>query len=190
MTMNRESDSTLLLHPIFDRFCLYNDHYDGELEYPGDALGRDCMIAAFLPEDWRFMRLFRGDGSKNEDWFSWGAGVYAPIDGKITSVYINEQVNLPGVQNPAKASVILIRAEDGTTVVLGHIQEPMVSVGDAVVEGQLLARVGNNGYARCPHIHLGAFRGTTPLQVSFDLKKVAKVRERVGERFWLLGQEE
>lgn len=44
------------LYPIFNRYTVCNDHYDGELEYPGDALGRDCMIAAYLPEKLGLMR--------------------------------------------------------------------------------------------------------------------------------------
>lgn len=177
----------LILHPIFDRYPIYNDHYDGELDYPGDALGRDCMIGAFLPEDPGFMRLYKDDGKRNEDWFSFGAKVYAPISGKITYLYINEVTNVPGVQNPSKASALLIQAADQTIVMVAHIQNPIVSLGDTVDEGQLLAYVGNNGYARNPHIHVGAFRGKTPLAISFDPQKVAKVRNRVGEIYWLMG---
>ncbi|MBE7002951.1 MAG: M23 family metallopeptidase [Ruminococcaceae bacterium] len=177
----------LELHPIFDRYAIYNDHYDGELEYPGDALGRDCMIGAFLPEDPGFIRLYKDSGKRNEDWFSFGARVYAPISGKIASLYINEVTNDPGIQNPSRASTLSIQASDNTVVILGHIQDPVVSLGDTVEEGQLLAYVGNNGYARNPHIHVGAFRGETPLAIVFDPKKVAKVRNRVGELHWLMG---
>jgi len=175
------------LHPIFDRYAVYNDHYDGELEYPGDALGRDCMIGAFLPEDPGFIRLYKSDGKKNEDWFSFDAKVYAPIGGKILYLYLNEVTNTPGVQNPSKASALLIQTADGTSVMIAHIQNPVVSVGDFIQEGQLLAYVGNNGYARNPHIHIGAFKGSTPLAITFDPQKVAKVRNRVGEIYWLMG---
>ncbi len=176
--------------PIFDRFSLYNDHYDGELEYPGDALGRDCMIAAIEPGAPIFMRLFKGDGACNEDWFSWKARVYAPISGTIISLYINEAVNKPGIQNPSRASTLLIQRSDGVIVLLAHIQDPVVSVNDIVEEGQLLAYVGNNGFARCPHIHIGAYKDQTPLAISFNPQKVAKVRERVGEAYWLTGLSE
>ncbi len=175
------------LHPIFDRYAVYNDHYDGELEYPGDALGRDCMVAAFLPEDPGFARLYKTDGKKNEDWFSFGAKVYAPISGKISYLYINEVINTPGVLNPSKSSALMIQTEDGTSVMLAHIQNPLVSLGDSVEEGQLLAYVGNNGYARNPHIHIGAFKGNVPLGIEFNPQKVAKVRNRVGEIYWFMG---
>ena len=162
------------LHPIFNRFTVYNDHYDGELEELGDALGRDCMIAAFLPEKFDFAREYKGDGSKNEDWFSWNAEVFAPAGGKIISVYINDVT-------------IEIQRDDGVNIVLAHIQNPVVSVGEEVKEGQLLAYVGNNGCARNPHIHIGAWRGDQPLMIGFDAKKVGALREKTDECYWIMG---
>ena len=188
--MDNHTVNRIDVHPIFDRYSLYNDHFDGELEYPGDALGRDCMIAAFQPGKPGFMRLYKDDGTRNENWFSWKARVYAPINGKIIYLYINEIVNVPGSQNPSRSSALLIQRDDGITVMLGHIQDPVVSLGDTVEEGQLIAYVGNNGFARCPHIHIGAYKDHTPLAIDFDPKKVAKVRERVGEAFWLTGLSE
>ena len=173
--------------PIFDRFCICSDHYDGELQMPGDALGKDCLIAAFLPENPDFLRLYRNDGKQNEDWFSWNAKVYAPISGTITKVRINPIVNQPGVLNPSFASCITISREDKLTVCVCHMQSPVVSEGDRVKEGQHLAFVGNNGYARNPHIHLGAFRGNTPLAIGFDPAKVAETVGRVGKCYWRFG---
>lgn len=175
------------LHPIFHRYTVYNDHYDGELASPGDSLGRDCMIAAFLPEKPDFMRLYKGDGSKNEDWFSWNAEVYAPISGKVTTVYLNDVINVPGQMNPSRASSIIIQADDDTTVLIAHIQNPVVTVGEEVKEGQLLAYVGNNGFARNPHIHIGAYRGDTPLMIGFDAEKVGKIRVETEECYWIMG---
>lgn len=188
--MMESRQERLELHPIFDRFALYNDHYDGELDPLGDALGRDCMIAAFASEAPAFMRLFTGDGSKNEDWFSYGAKVFAPASGKIVYLYINKETNIPGTQNPSRASALLIETPDGTSILLGHIDNPVVALGDKVEEGQLLAYVGNNGYARCPHIHIGAYRKGKPLAIDFDAQKVAKVRRQVGERYWITGVQE
>lgn len=185
--MSENRQERVELHPVFDRFALYNDHYDGELDSLGDALGRDCMIASYIPESPAFMRLFKEDGSKNEDWFSYGAKVYAPASGKIVYLYVNEESNIPGIQNPSRASAILIETPDETSIMLGHIDNPVVALGDNIEEGQLLAYVGNNGYARCPHIHIGAYRKGKPLAIEFDAKKVAKVRNRVGERYWIMG---
>lgn len=175
------------LYPIFNRHTVYNDHYDGELEYPGDALGRDCMIASFLPGEPGFMRLYKGDGTRNEDWFSWNAEVYSPVSGKIISVYINNVTNVPGQMNPSRASSIMIQSDDGTVILLAHIQNPVVSAGEEVAEGQLLAYVGNNGFCRNPHIHIGAFRGRQPLMIGFDAGKVANARKKTEERYGIMG---
>ena len=185
-----EITNSLALHPIFDRLCFYNDHFEGELASLGDALGRDCMIAAFPPEGPYYLRLFNGDGSRNEDWFSWNAKVYSPIKGKVVRISINEITNTPGIQNPSPAYSILIRREDDAHVLLGHIQNPQVSEGDIVEEGQIIAYVGNNGYARNPHIHLGAYKDGMPLAIEFDPHKVASVRNRVGENWWLFGDDD
>lgn len=183
----KETLERIELYPVFNRYTVYNDHYDGELQYLGDALGRDCMIASFLPEKTDFLRLYKGDGSKNEDWFSWNAEVHAPISGKVVSVYINDVTNMPGHMNPSQASSIIIEAEDATVITLAHIQNPLVSEGDVVKEGQILAYVGNNGFARNPHIHIGAQRNGKPLMIGFDAEKVGEVRDITEECYWIMG---
>ena len=132
---------------------------------PGDALGRDCMMADFLPKKIDFTRLYKNDGIRNEDLFSWNAEVYAPLDGIIMDVYINNVTNVPGHMNPSRASSILIQGDSEMVVMLAHIQNPIVSVGEGVKEGQLLAYVGNNGFCRNPHIHIGAYGGGKPFMI-------------------------
>lgn len=175
------------LYPVFNRYAVYNDHYAGELSAAGDALGRDCMIAAMLPEDLGFMRLYRGDGSKNEDWFSFGEKVFSPVSGRVKEVYINPVTNEAGKINSSRASCIVIDMADGTQITLAHIEQPLVKVGDAVEEGQFIARVGNNGCSRNPHLHIGAFKGGKPLMVGFDAEKVAAVRGTVDDCYWIAG---
>ena len=177
------------LYPIFDRFTLYNDHYDGELKAIGDALGRDCMIASFEKEKPQFMRLYKNDGSRNEDWYSWNAKVYAPVSGTIKNIFINEITNVPGIMNPSRASIIHIEAEDHLNIVIAHIQNPTVKIGDSLTEGQVIAYVGNNGYARSPHIHIGAFKNNIPVSISFDPKKVAVMRSTVSDGWWAYGDD-
>lgn len=175
------------LHPIFKRYWICNDHYDGELEYVGDALGRDCMVAGFLPEHIDFARLYTGDGTRNVDWFGWNAEVLAPISGTVKRINVNPVTNTPGTQNPSPASFIIIEGDDGVCIMLGHVQNIKVSEGDKVREGQTVAAVGNNGYARSPHIHIGAWKDNKPLAIGFDPKKTAKVFKEVGEIFWIFG---
>jgi len=61
-----------------------------------------------------------------------------------------------------------LKRPDGVVFMVVHIDEPRVRVGEAVTEGQVLAQVGNNGLSNYPHIHIGAFKGSEPLQIRFN----------------------
>lgn len=79
----------ILIHPPFSQSYNCSEHWDGQFQYPGDALGADCTIAKLVEEDGRkWMRPYRGDGRKNEDWFGWGAAVLAPCDCRVINVHI------------------------------------------------------------------------------------------------------
>lgn len=134
------------LYPIFNRYTVYNDHYDGELDGLGDALGRDCTIAAILPEKLDFTREYKGDGSRNEDWFSWNAEVFAPVSGKVISVYINDVTNVPGQMNSSKASTIVIQRDDEVNIILAHIQNPVVSEGGRSEGGTVAGLCGQQWF--------------------------------------------
>ena len=62
----------------------------------------------------------------------------------------------------------------------GRLERLHVARGDTVRAGQVVARVGNNGYGRNPHIHIGAWKGETPYQIRWDLRSNAQRTE------WLL----
>ena len=147
------------LHPIFNRYTVHNDYYEGELMNPGDALGRDCMIAAFLPEK------------------------------QILCGYIKmmEQKMKIGFHGMLKSMRQLTEKDSEMVVLLAHIQNPIVSVGEEVKEGHLLAYVGNNGFCRNPHIHIGAYWDGKPLMIGFDANKVGRVREKNDQCYWMMG---
>jgi len=72
------------------------------------------------------------------------------------------------------------------TVLYGHVREIEVEEGETVRPGEVVAKVGNNGNSRNPHIHIGAWEDDasklgakegTPLQIQVDLY----VEERLGE---------
>lgn len=167
----------LEIHPIFIDLFTTTEHHDGQLSSLGDALGSDCVIQELVNEDERtWLRAYKGEGAQNEDWYGWRRPVLAPIDGEVIKLNINPTTNTPGAMTPGIASYLLIKRDDGVHVMLAHVREPSVKVGDKVIAGQQIARMGNNGYSRHPHIHLGAWRDKTPLQLRFDLKALAKLR--------------
>ncbi len=173
------SDSTkrgieeFLAHPVFKDAFTCSEHAAGELPYLGDDLGTDCVVEQFVNQGGRaFMRMYATDGLKNEDWFGWKRPVLSPCDCVIVSVRINPVTNEPGKTGKPPASSIELKTADGISVVLAHIQEPTVKEGDRVSAGQPVAVVGNNGFARNPHIHIGAWRGRDALQIRWDQKHI------------------
>ena len=161
---------TALLAPLFSEAYLCGEHKSGELNVTGDALGTDCQIQGWVEGGAAFTRPFRTDGLKNEDWFGWQAAVHAPVTGIVTGLHLNPLVNTPGEMGKESASGLVLRTKEGVEVLLAHIDNPRVKIGDAVQAGDVIATVGNNGMSRNPHIHIGVYKGTTPLQIRWDLR--------------------
>lgn len=163
--------SQFLAHSPFATAYTCSEHAAGELPYLGDDLGQDCVVQKFVDRDGiAFMRSFATDGLRNEDWFGWQQPVLSPCECKVLSVRVNPVTNQPGRPGKPPASAITLQAADGTKVLLAHIDAAAVSVGDVVRAGQPIARVGNNGFARVPHIHIGAWRGNDAVQIRWDSK--------------------
>ena len=162
-----------LAHPLFQTSYSCSEHAWGELPYLGDDLGQDCVQQEFVEEGGHaFMKSYRTDGLSNEDWFGWNRPVLSPCDCTVVRISLNATANAPGVLGSPPASMIVLAAEDGTKVVLAHIQSPTVREGQQVKAGEAIARVGNNGYSRNPHIHIGAWREKQALQIRWDQRHI------------------
>lgn len=166
------------ISPLFREPFMCAEHYEGEMEYPGDALGTDCVVTGGVdPRSPKgFSRTFRTDGSANEDWYGWGVEVLAPFDGEVVRVVANDEVNPPGRFGKPPAAILAFERDDGTIVLYAHVADVRVAVGDRVRAGQPVAVVGNNGISRNPHIHVGALRAGRPLQIRWDLRAMAALR--------------
>ena len=90
-------------------------------------------------------------------------------------IRINASENDPGILGEPPASSIAFLRTDGTHILIAHIQNPRVAEGDIVVAGQTVASVGNNGYSRLPHLHIGAWLGEDALQIRFDQSKMKPI---------------
>lgn len=169
----------ITIHPIFKASYACSEHWEGQLPYPGDALGTDCFVYGGLAEDGRsgFAKAYKTDGRTNEDWYGWGEHVLAPFASTVAKIHVNPVVNKPGEMGKPPASFVVFKHSDGTMVMIAHVTEITVKEGDSVVSGQPFAKVGNNGFGRAPHIHIGAWRGKTPLQIRFDLRAMGKMRK-------------
>jgi hypothetical protein len=166
--------------PPFKQPFMCMEHPEGQLDYLGDALGTDCMVAGGLDEadpKGGFMRLFKGDGARNADWYGWHAEVLAPFDGAVKRIVLNPVTNQPGTMGKPPAQTIVFQRADGVVVIYGHVTEIRVKEGQHVSQGQVVALDGNNGMARSPHVHVGAFRGSEPLQIRWDLRIMGRMME-------------
>jgi murein DD-endopeptidase MepM/ murein hydrolase activator NlpD len=169
----------LVVHPVLPLAFMVLEHYADQLPALGDALGADCVAVRIVEEDGRtWSRSHRGDGHQNEDWYGWRQPVLAPIAGEVVQLHQNPKVNAPGTLTQDFASFVIIRRDDGVHVLVAHLQELKVNVGDHVVAGQPLGVVGNNGSSRHPHVHVGAWRGDVPLQLRFDQHAMGALMQR------------
>lgn len=163
----------VVLHRVFREYYAGGEHFDGEEKALGDALGVDCLVLSMAQVEGQksgIVRAFRGDGTRNEDWYGWNVEVLAPFDGVVEAVHVNPVTNQPGEMGKAPASSIRFRRADGLLVLFAHVQDIRVKAGDRIAAGQVVARVGNNGYGSCPHIHAGAWKGERPYQIRWDLR--------------------
>jgi Peptidase family M23 len=178
-TVSAAEISAVLAQPVFDQVYSCTEHWQGNLKGLGDELGTDCSIQELVPINGRmWLRAYRGNGRKNSDWYGWGKNVLSPCTCEVTKINGNPGVNQPGITGKPPASFLVLKREDGVFFLLAHVAKVRVKLGDQLQSGQVIAQVGNNGYARQPHIHIGAWRGEEPLQIRFDQASMGKLFER------------
>lgn len=168
------------IHPVYNSCFVSAEHAEGELEYEGDALGRDCIITKFVDG---FMRMYSGNGNKNEDWFGWNEDVLAPCDSIIEMINEPISINEPGKPSKDMPGIIFFKREDGVNVMYAHVKDIKVKVGDKVKSGDLVAKLGNNGMSFMPHLHVGAYIDGEPLQIRFNLREMGNQIERIGRPY-------
>jgi hypothetical protein len=166
----RNELNSVLAHPVFDQGYACSEHGADSATWDlGDAFGTDCFIQKLDEVDGRsWERAYKGNGSRNEDWYGWRRDVLSPCKCEVVDIHVNTVTNSPGVMGKEPASIMKLKRADGIMFVVVHFDEPRVHVGDNLVEGQVIAQVGNNGLATQPHIHIGAYKGSEPLQIRFD----------------------
>lgn len=163
----------VLAHPPVDAFFTCSEHFAGQFAHLGDALGVDCISQRLVEEDGRlWSRAYSGRGHRNEDWYAWHMDLLSPCSCEVVGIYINSVQNEPGIMGEGRASSITLRDESGVHFVLAHVRKIVVEKGQRVDAGQPIAKFGNNGYSRTPHVHVGAWKGKQPLQIRWDQTKM------------------
>ncbi|MEO8452171.1 MAG: M23 family metallopeptidase, partial [Gemmatimonadota bacterium] len=113
-------------------------------------------------------RMYRGDGKRNEDWLSWGAPILAPAAGRIVAVengMPDYDVGTPGGGIPLDSLLVRPASLMGNYVIVDHgggmfsrmlhMQRGsvLVRVGQRVVQGQPVGKVGFSGSVSTVHLH-------------------------------------
>lgn len=186
----------VVIHPPVGAKFQCSEHALGAEDHAGDALAADCRVVRDNGGPFgNFPRFYSGDGTRNEDWFSWNEPVLAPFDGVVRLILRNPITNQPGTRGRDPSTAILFErlgspAGAPIQVAYVHVRDLRVEVGDTVRTNQIVARIGNNGSSWSPHLHVGAMRGdlvrlrngeippeeVVPLQVRFDLAAMGRLR--------------
>ena len=174
---------SVLAHPIFKVGFACIEHGADSAKWDlGDAFGTDCFVEDLVAIDGRtWARPYKENGNDNQDWYGWQREVLSPCTCKVLEMNINPELNRPGVMGAQPASLLKLKRPDGVVFHVVHIDKPLVQVGDALVEGQVIAQVGNNGLSHHPHIHIGAYRGVEPLQIRFDQRFIQPLEYAAGK---------
>jgi hypothetical protein len=78
---------------------------------------------------------------------STGTKIFSPIDGIVSKVVDY------GNNNIGKG--LFIKTDSGESVIMGHLSDIKVKVGDTIHQGGLVALSGNTGRSSGSHLHLG-----------------------------------
>ena len=107
-------------------------------------------------------RFYAGDGTRNEDYFAFGAELLAVADGTVVFVrdgIPEETPNEPPttVHQPLDygGNEVVLELEPGVFAFYAHMQPGSirVQIGDVVKTGQVLGLLGNTGNSTAPHLH-------------------------------------
>lgn len=142
--------------------CQPNPHRDLRLAIDGQRIETGETFAV----DWGQLqgnKLFKDEGTKNDQYFGFGAKVLAVADGTVVFTQDGEPEQTPGGVIPADGqsqiggNKVILRIAPKVFAAYEHLQPGSltVKVGDKVKAGAILAKLGNTGPSTGPHLHFG-----------------------------------
>ena len=133
----------------------------------GDThVGYATYALDFVPAERLASALPEARRRRLADFPCFGRAVLAPADGEVVWVHDGEP-DLPPFNHVRRAAgnFIILRHAEAELTELRHLKSGsiLVAVGDQVSRGQPIARCGNSGNARTPHLHMGFLGSVTPI---------------------------
>ena len=120
-------------------------------------------------------KTYKGDGTKNYDYFCFGRPILAPAAGEVVEAVDGIRDNKPKDTNDYfyPGNYILIKHAQDEFSFLAHLQKHTLTVkeGDIVEAGQKIGLCGNSGNSSEPHLHYH-------LQDSFIFARFDKAYQR------------
>ncbi len=128
---------------------------------------------------------YRGDGTKNEDYFIFDRPIIAPLDGVVIEAVDGIRDNQPKKMHQYMifGNSLIVQHDVSIFSVFAHLKCGSVSVrpGDHIKTGAHIARCGNSGRSSEPHLHFHA-QSTDDVNDADGLRCVFK-RIRVDHSF-------
>jgi urea transporter len=140
--------------PVGGRW-LVTQAFDGPHTHRGDW--RHGLDLEAVDEDGR---RYRTTGTTPEDFYAFGAPVFAPLAGRVVAVVSHLPDNPVGTADAAHpwGNTVVLWHGEGAYSACAHLSagSVVVELGMDVAAGALLGRVGSSGRAPTPHLHLQA----------------------------------
>jgi hypothetical protein len=143
-------------------------------------------------------KLFRGDVSRNSNFYAYGAEVLAVANAVVADVKDGIPENegasgkkaVPITLETVGGNYVILELGKGNFAFYGHLQPKSirVCVGEKVRRGQVLALLGNSGNAMGPHLHFHVANGNSLLGAegvpyvfeSFELRGILPSLKELG----------
>jgi hypothetical protein len=142
--------------------CTPNVHRDLRVAVNGRRIETPETFAV----DWALLkgdRVYEGDGSRNDQFYVYGADVYAVANGTVVSVQDGKpdappnKAMTPKTLSDFGGNQVMLEIAPEVYAVYAHLQPGSlrVKVGETVKVGATLAKIGNTGPSLGPHLHFG-----------------------------------
>lgn len=168
----RYNEKVALIFPLKGKILVYDAHdynsHHRRFDYTFRPIKSFGIKSNFMRYAYDFVLLnsenkqFKNQGEENEDYFGFGATVYAVAEGTVIYASNEHQDNKKfDVQklkdNPLElyGNCIAIQHKDNTISVYGHLMQNSltVKVGDTIHANQSIAKIGTSGSSFFPHLH-------------------------------------